>query len=167
MIKAIQYLDRFIIPLFTKQEFLDEEHKYLELELSSKEKAFGASGFYALDAIDQKVSSLLTHVSIMIAALSLFAVTVITKGITHYLLIIENICYISITIGLLRCIIIIGPEFIGPEYGSYKAKDDFDNKLTIEVCFRRRLYQFLLDVTITITFLFVITLIIHYALPSG
>jgi hypothetical protein len=151
MWKVIAFLDHLVMSRTNRKEFLEKERRYLKFRAESKD--VWESGLSTLDIIDQKVSSLLTHVSVMIAALSMFSGTVITTGLAHYLMIFEIVIYVFVAIGLLRCIRLSGPEL---------SLGSVEENMANEVCFRRRFYQFLLDVTIVLTLAFIMTIGLHY-----
>ncbi len=116
----------------------------------------GDALFYELDTVDNKVSSLLSHVSIMMAILALFYSNMDKSDPSRIAILAELCIYLLVTLGCLRGIFMIGPE---NQVGEY---EEILNKRIEVVCRRVRAYKYSLLVTVFTTIAFIFTLIYHF-----
>lgn len=93
-----------------KQKLIDDAYLYLESISEMKSTKIGNAASYYMDAIDSKTSSLLAHVSIMMAILSIFYVTMPQHSLIRSALLVELFIYLIVTLGCLRSIFIFGPS---------------------------------------------------------
>ncbi len=138
-----------------KDKQLKDVRLYL-LHLSDiKGKGIGSATVYYMDAIGQKTSSLLTHVSIMMAILSIFYTTTGQHDPIRGALLLELFLYLLATLGCLRSIFICDLD---------SDRNDLDEMTDIrikEVLYRLSAYKWSLRVTIFTTIAFIVTLAIH------
>ncbi|MDX2265254.1 MAG: hypothetical protein NW215_09820 [Hyphomicrobiales bacterium] len=140
---------------------------------SLEEKYFGQMGDFGqtesgrqvyrhMDIINIKTGSLLTHVSLMTAALGLFASRFIADGAFttfQVAILIELLAYVTISMGLLFCINITSPATF---YGRSSINGDvaFEDKIVRIAARRRNIYNACLKTTIALTLIFLLTLIL-------
>jgi len=122
-----------------------------------RHSAPGDSVFYELDTIDNKVSSLLTHVSIMMAILAIFYTSLSNDLVMRHIVIIELLLYLIATLGCLRGIFMVGPHARLLEYDAILL-----DRIKV-VSYRFRAYKFSLFLTIVTTVAFMFTLIFHFS----
>jgi hypothetical protein len=140
----------------------NNEDIYLYLESISDMKAskIGDAASYYMDAIDSKTSSLLTHVSIMMAVLSVFYATMHQNSFVKSALLVELITYLIVTLGCLRGIFVFTPK---------DKQESLQKTIELrvnEVVLRLRAYKLSLYVTIITTIALIITLSCHFKLTS-
>ncbi|KAA5601849.1 hypothetical protein [Blastochloris sulfoviridis] len=87
----------------------------------------------AVDQIDVQATGILTHVSMMIAALGVTAASDITSEFQETVLYVTIVCYLFVAIVCLRC---IRPPSV--EHGDYE-EDDYINELLLELVYEREL----------------------------
>jgi hypothetical protein len=139
-----------------KQDKVEEAHLYLEHISEMKSTKVGEAASYYMDAIDNKTSSLLSHVSIMMAILSIFYATITEHSLIRSALLVELFFYLIVTLGCLRSIFIFGPG------GKQSTVDDIIQLRVNEVISRLRAYRWSLSVTIVTTLAFIATMAIHF-----
>lgn len=127
-------------PLFKKQEELHGKSLY-------------ENAVVYMDGIDSKSAALLTHVSMLIAAVSIM-MTVFEDPETRTLLLIEIAIYIFIAIGLLRCI-----DILDTKNTNTKNDDRYKKSLLEEVSIRLSVYQRCRILTIIATIAFFVGVI--------
>jgi len=137
-----------------KQTISDRKSFYSMFD-EARSTAEGRSMFYILDVIDQKTSSLLTHVSVMVGVVS-FLFGRHNSGLYHYIYLAELVVYLIVTLGCLRAIFITNER----SEQSHDAAELLEANIN-ETDRRRRIYILSLDVTIKTTFVLVLTLIIE------
>jgi len=143
-----------------KSKSVDKEVRYLEIMSEQRSGTIGGSVFYILDTIDTKTQSLLTHVSIMMAILSMFYAD---SGASHEIrlaVLVELLCYLVITLGCLRAVFIVTPSEVDvPSETVLEARIQ-------EVVRRRKAYRISLFSTIAVTFAFLVTIATHAVIRS-
>jgi hypothetical protein len=112
-------------------------------------------------AIDTKTAALLTHISILIAVVSIFYSTLDNGAfVIKSLLIIEAIVYLTATIICLRCIRFDLPAVDGDQ--------THEQQIYHEITDRRALYTLSLDITVAATAVLILIFIIHWFIgPSS
>lgn len=90
------------------QKILSEFSEFFDQQEAHQELKRGEALFRYMDDLDNKSAALLTHVSMLVAAVSIM-LSVYDDLPTRILLLIEAGLYIFIASGLLRCIAIIHP----------------------------------------------------------
>jgi hypothetical protein len=158
MTGIVGYLDKFLYRAVVTERNVKWEQKYQELRSRIANTSVGDVAIESLGTVNNKTQALLAHVSMMIAVLSLFAGLVIRDGVGHYLVIIEIMLYVLMTIGLLRCIKIAGSE----EYILTSSLTDVQSRMIGEACYRRQLYSHILTCTVYITIAFMLSVAFHY-----
>ena len=141
--------------LISKKAPLSEvtEEKFYKARIGIGEKKL-ENIHYDMDVIDGKSSSLLTHVSIMLAIITVLfgdSKTILFK----VLFFIELIGFSFLTLCLLRCIDIMGPPMRKYSSNSWALTKEYLQ----EIHLRRRLYQFSVRSVyhLTISLIFIIT----------
>ena len=87
-----------------------------------------------LEMYDAKVTGLLTHVSMMIAALGLVAPVVANHRFEEGIIVAEIAVYLLLAVGCLRCLNLFNPRL------STGTKDALNAELRHELLLRRELY---------------------------
>lgn len=128
-----------------KDRDLDEIRSVLEHPVTYNGAEIEASVFKYMDDIDSKSSALLTHVSMIIAAISIM-IGSINDNIFDIILLLEVSGYIFVATGLLRCIRII-------QYRNIDL-DNYLNSLLEEANIRLLVYTRARKITIYLTVLF-------------
>ena len=115
---------------------------------------------YNMDIIDSKSSALLTHISIMFLVLGFFITDKGNPWFIHFLLLIEFIAYLVVSMVLLRCIDIMGPPF------RQLPEDEEELKKTyyLEVALRREIYHRSIRTVYILTALFIPIVFFNYIL---
>lgn len=106
--------------------------------------------------IDVKATAVLTHTSMMIAALGLIAPLVADSRVEQGILIVEILLYLLVAMGCLRCISIFGEHELHP---SRRAHDEITRN---ELILRRQLFIFCNRATIALTGLIFVSLPLLY-----
>lgn len=106
--------------------------------------------------IDVKATALLTHTSMMIAALGLVAPLVADSRLEQGVIVLEILCYLLVALGCLRCISIFGEHELHP---SRRVHEEITRN---ELILRRQLFIFCNRATIVLTALIFISLPILY-----
>jgi hypothetical protein len=111
--------------------------------------------------IDVKATALLTHTSMMIAALGLVAPIVADDRIEQGVIVAEILMYLVVAMGCLRCISIFGEHEIHP---SRRVHDEMSRN---ELILRRQLFIFCNRATIALTALIFISLpLLYFYVPK-
>jgi hypothetical protein len=136
------------------------EQKYFDQMGEFGATESGRQVFRHMDIINIKTGSLLTHVSLMTAALGLFASRFIAElnfSTFEVLILIELVIYVLISMALLFCINITSP---GSFYlnGMLQDGEYFSQRIVAIAARRRRLYNIGLRSTVGATVLFLLTL---------
>lgn len=136
------------------------EKKYTKIAADANEDGnISKYQHYSMDVIDNKSSSLLTHISIMIA-ISAYILDNSLNNIVVIISVIEISLYVLTAVFCLRCIRIIGPEL------DANNPNDYIEKIYSVVRFRRELYSFCLNSTVVLTTLLVPIFILHIVLDK-
>ena len=110
----------------------------------------------ALDRIDAKAGSLLTHISMMLAAATFMISAADTSDLERIIIGIELICYLFVALLCVRCL-----RFVDVPGRIHERIDRIERELRIEV--RRR--SLLLNISIRwmflITFVFMLSVLAH------
>ena len=106
----------------------------------------------SMQNIDVKATGLLTHVSMMIAALGLVAPLVADRGVEEGVIIFEISIYLLLAIGCLRCL-----NLLNPRRSTGKTKD-LNAELHHEILLRRELYTLCVRGTSVVTICILISL---------
>jgi len=109
-------------------------------------------------AIDTKTAALLTHISILIAAVSIFYSNAVNESFYRILLGFELLCYLCATIVCLRCIRLSIPPLNEP--------DNHKTSAFIEIVKRRSMLTLASDMTICATLALIVILIGHVIMYS-
>tara|TARA_R110002126_G_scaffold51760_2_gene141392 strand:+ start:26986 stop:27447 length:462 start_codon:yes stop_codon:yes gene_type:complete len=117
--------------------------KFFELQSEHQDLKLGAAIFRYMDDLDTKSSALLTHVSMLIAAVSIM-LSVYDDEISRSFLLIEAAAYVYIATGLLRCVSIINPH--NTDLESYR--EDTLREVVIRVSVYRKARTFTIFVTV-------------------
>ena len=160
------WLDRHLLRLAKSTRTGISENSYNALrEAAYREAAHQDSEKNSLDflqeqfnAIDQKASALLTHISLMIAALSIFVnITVTSNPILSIVGEVMILAYLGVTVCCLRTIRIIGPNNIKDSAGlvaTAPAASDITRVLAAHLEVRREIYKLCLRTTVSLTMIF-------------
>lgn len=126
----------------------DEEsfHRFREEARNNTQLSLVNSSLHDLANIDTKSTALLTHMSVIIAAL-VFALGEVGNGLVRFLIAIELIAYVSIALLNLRCLNIMGP----PHMGVFENGEAYEKALVSEVFVRRCVYVFCLRAVCLLT----------------
>ncbi len=109
-------------------------NEYFE-RIRSEQEEIPVSIMTSMQNIDAKTVGLLTHVSMMIAALSFIASLVADRRIEEGIIIFEISAYLLLAIGCLRCLNLFNlPRSVG------KSSGDLNEELRHEILLRRELY---------------------------
>ncbi|MDZ4790056.1 MAG: hypothetical protein SGJ17_02445 [Hyphomicrobiales bacterium] len=137
------------------------EEKYFRQLGDFAQTESGRQVYRHMDIINIKTGSLLTHVSLMTAALGLFASRFITEpkfNLFEISILVELVCYVNISMWLLFCINITSPAtFYGESFVNNGVK--FEEKIVRVAARRRNIYNACLKTTIGLTLVFLLTLI--------
>ena len=106
----------------------------------------------SMQNIDAKVTGLLTHVSMMIAALGLIAPVVADHGLEEGIIIAEIVVYLLLAVGCLRCLNLLNTRPTPGHIGG------LDAELHHEILLRRELYILCVRATTIITIVLLISL---------
>ena len=106
----------------------------------------------SMQNIDAKVTGLLTHVSMMIAALGLVAPVVANHRFEEGIIVAEIAVYLLLAVGCLRCLNLFNLPRLHGKTGS------LDAELHHEILLRRELYIFCIRVATFITIVLLISL---------
>jgi hypothetical protein len=166
--------DRFIfnriaaLRPFGTQQAVTAYFERLQEQLAT-EKELQSITFGLLDAIDTKTAALLTHISLMIATAALFytiggssnnQTTVhafsIINWIIRQVLILEIIIYMSSALLCLRCIRMPLPDTTNI--------NEHKEQIFLEIIKRRNIFTTASDTTNIATFIFIITVFMHFTL---
>lgn len=125
---------------------------FLESIADMRKTDVGDTASYYTDAVDGKTSSLLTHVSIMLAVLAIFYSTMPPGSFAGKAILVELLLYLAVTLGCLLSINILGP-------GREKLNTDQIVALAVKIAVRRsRVYQISWLATFVVTIAFMMTL---------
>jgi len=112
--------------------------------------------------IDVKATALLTHTSMMIAALGLVAPIVADDRLEQGVIVTEILLYLLVAMGCLRCISIFGEHDIHP------SRQAHEKMTRNELILRRQLFIFCNRATIFLTGLIFVSLpLLYYYEKSG
>lgn len=135
-------------------------HREKEFIGNRKNSNYLDSIHYDMDAIDNKSSALLTHISLMFVVLSIFLVASDAHAFIQVLLGIELIAYLCIAMLLLRCIDVMGP----PLRPLPSDRDGVDEAFYVEVTLRREVYQRSMRAVYLLTFFLIPIVLGKFAL---
>ncbi len=111
--------------------------------------------------IDAKAAALLTHTSMMVAALGLVAPVVADDRVEQGIIVFEILGYLLIAMGCLRCISIFG------EHELNQPGRIYDEVARNELILRRQLFVFCSRATIMLTALIFVSLpILYFYVPQ-
>ncbi len=111
--------------------------------------------------IDVKATALLTHTSMMIAALGLVAPIVADDRLEQGVIVAEILMYLLVAMGCLRCISIFGEHEMRP------SRREHEEMTRHELILRRQLFIFCNRATIALTALIFISLpILYFYVPN-
>ena len=135
-----------------KPAILQSTEKYklfFDLQTTLRASDYGETIFLYLTAIDQKISALLTHVSIMLAMTAIFY----SEALPAWKLVIggEMVAYILIAIGCLTCVNIRSPK------KSVHTSIDAQKEALEIVCYRLKVYKVCWFSTIFVTICLLVT----------
>ena len=138
-----------------KNQSLKETRDFLEAMAELKSNELGQTIFYELELVDSKTAALLSHVSIMMAVLSVFYAAMSNDQALRPVILIELFLYLSLTLGCLRSIFMFGPTET-----SYELENMLEWRIRA-VNARVRFYKISLSLAIIITVAFMVTLFWH------
>jgi hypothetical protein len=136
------------------------EQKYFDQMGEFATTESGRQVFRHMDIINIKTGSLLTHVSLMTAALGLFASRFIGElnySLFEILILVELVVYVLISMSLLFCINITSPSTFYSN-GNLQDGEYFAQRIVVIAARRRRIYNVGLRSTVGISILFLLTL---------
>ncbi len=136
------------------------EQKYFDQMGEFATTESGRQVFRHMDIINIKTGSLLTHVSLMTAALGLFASRFIGEPMFsafEILILVELVIYVCISMALLFCINITSPRTFYIN-GMLQDGQYFAERIVAIAARRRRIYNVGLRSTVGISILFLLTL---------
>lgn len=116
----------------------------------------GAAVYYWLDVLDNKTSSLLSHVSIMMAVLSIFFGETEAGTLVRTLVVVELFCYLLISLGCLLVVFVITPN------DNHASADEELERSIAVLMWRRRMYNVCMVATWVVTFAFMLTLVAKF-----
>lgn len=148
----IRRLDRVLFALVTRRWPQERIDNYIAtLRTSNDEGALPTVVFRNFESIDAKAAALLTHTSMMVAALGVTSALVAETHEQEAVIIVEIVFYLFISILCLRCISLFHePSEFAPEALSQVARD--------ELILRRGLFTLCNRATIYVTFLVLFSL---------
>jgi hypothetical protein len=126
--------------------------KYFE-HIRREQEGIPESIMTSMQNIDSKVTALLTHVSMMIAALGLVAPVVANSRFKEGIIVFEIAVYLLLAIGCLRCLNLFNLRRL---HG--KATSTLNAELRHEILLRRELYILCIRATTFITICLLISL---------
>jgi len=148
--KVGKLFDKFLSFIIKTPHIDEAKPVYDAIENGNREER--SFSFTLLGAIDAKTSALLTHISLIVAALSIFFSSV--ENSVYKLVILSEICiYLLAAMLCLRCI-----RFKWPDITSQTSISDQD---IIEVFIRKRMYDIASDITIFVTRCLILTFVTH------
>jgi hypothetical protein len=116
-------------------------------------------------SIDTKAAGLLTHTSMMIAALGLFAPAIAESRWEQIVILSEILCYLLIAIGCLRCISMLNEHYI--DRGGL-VRTIADDVIRNELIVRRELFIYCNRFCFYLTGLILVSLpVIYFISPAG
>lgn len=134
----------------------EDARAFLESIAEMKSTRIGDAAAYYTDAIDGKTSSLLTHVSIMLAVLAVFYASMPEPSLAKDAILIELFLYLFVTLGCLLSIRILGPG---------KSQRSLDEIVVVSAqvaVARLRIYNISWMATFLVTAAFIVTLVAHF-----
>ena len=146
-------IDTIISAIFARRINIDQDRRYFQTQASEHKESLERFVLRYMDNIDSKSGALLTHVSMMIAVLSIASNMNISTGV-KFVLFGEIIAYIFISIGLLRCLDLIGAHSV--------SRENYISEAIYEASTRRIVYIRCRFLTVIVTFLFFLTFIYHF-----
>lgn len=148
----IRRMDRVLFALITRSWPPERIEKYIDtLRTSNDEGALPTVVFRNFESIDAKAAALLTHTSMMVAALGITSAVVAESHSQEAVIVVEILFYLMISILCLRCISLFHePSEFAPEALSQVARD--------ELILRRGLFTLCNRATIYVTFLVLFSL---------
>jgi hypothetical protein len=144
------WFDRPLLKTLTRGWGDSAINEYFE-RIRTEQEEIPASIMTSMQNIDAKTVGLLTHVSMMIAALSFIASLVADHRLEEGI-IIEITVYLLLAIGCLRCINLLNP------HRSTGKPSDLNTELQHEILLRRELYILCVRATTVITICILISL---------
>mgnify|MGYP003384411188 CR=1 FL=1 len=129
--------------------------QYFKDQQAARDTSGGNYVFLMLDNIDAKSSALLTHVSIMMAVAAVLYVDSKPDTFWRWIISIEILGYISVAIGCLTCINIIGPD------SESASTNGIRNKAIGAVKYRWHMYRLCLFGAIGLTLFLALTFLLH------
>ncbi|MEM9394199.1 MAG: hypothetical protein AAGA38_10095 [Pseudomonadota bacterium] len=159
-------LDRFVEKVFSAKPSgtqIDDLKTFFKTQ--SKNHDFSETGavFRYMDDLDNKSSALLTHVSMLIAAVSIM-LTVFENTVGDIFLLLEAAVYVAVATGLLRCINIVRPGF-PPEVNksalaAEENTEDYVNAMVEEAGIRLIIYTKARVITLYATLAFLAGIVV-------
>jgi hypothetical protein len=127
------WFDRPLLKALTRGWDDSAIDKYFE-HIRSEQENIPEAIMTSMQNIDAKTVGLLTHVSMMIAALSFIASLVADHHLEEGIIIFEIAVYLLLAIGCLRCINLLNPRRLTG------TSSDLNTELRHEILLRRELY---------------------------
>ncbi|GAB4193563.1 MAG: hypothetical protein Tsb002_24150 [Wenzhouxiangellaceae bacterium] len=112
----------------------------------------GTAVYYWLDVLDNKTSTLISHVSLMMAVLAVFYGETSPGTTVRSLIIVELFLYLVIALGCLLVVFVIKPNDLHAT-----PDDELSNSISVLIR-RRKMYNVSMIATWTVTFFFMATL---------
>jgi hypothetical protein len=145
------WFDRPLLKALTRGWGDSAINEYFE-RIRNDQEEIPQSVMTSMQNVDAKAAGLLTHVSMMIAALGLIAPVVADRRIEEGIIIFEIAIYLLLAVGCLRCLNLFNP------HRSTGNTDGLNAELRHELILRRELYALCVRAAIIITICILISL---------
>ncbi|MEO0702856.1 MAG: hypothetical protein AAFY80_12000 [Pseudomonadota bacterium] len=147
--KFIRLFDPALRKLFARESQLQKEHDFHAFRIDAMSKANKSkveSVLIDMANIDTKSTALLTHISVIIAAL-VFSLGEVSEGWLRFAIGVELFCYVVVAFFNLRCLNIMGP----PHMFFFDDAETYENSIATECLLRRSIYVYCLRTMVALT----------------
>ncbi|HVV93022.1 MAG TPA: hypothetical protein VHD15_06370 [Hyphomicrobiales bacterium] len=140
---------RFLTRRWSEEQRAGHLDRLAEIERDAEQMLARAT----FQTIDSKAAGLLTHVSMMIAALGVVAPAIVNADVEEAIIFAEIGLYLLIAIACLRCLALFAPAF-----ANWADRDELKSWLSRELVLRQGLYGLCNRATIVLTVVVFISL---------
>ena len=152
-LRTFDVFDRIVFNTVLAEPTENELNRIRESALDArKEESHRDFIFTLMDALDSKTSALLTHISLIVAALTFIYTAHEHGAVARWFLLLEIIFYLVLTIFCLRAIRMTS--------GLSSIDKDETQALEVELSRRRAVYNFAASTTIVVTTVMILTLLL-------
>jgi len=155
----VQTFDRLLFGALTRGWPRERVDNYVEmLRVDNRESAVPGVVGRTFQTIDAKASGVLTHTSMMVAALGVSSRIVADNRFEQWIIMAEITCYLVVAVGCLRCM-----EVFNEHNDMHLVPDASAAAVRREVILRRQLFMMCNRAAIFLTALMLVTLIALFA----